>query len=75
MKSVAAVSKYGTLDYKFERLPSKLKPWYKYAFEFIRVTRLKTPRIIYGNNVLKCFMMENDPLNSFEIEFFKPREP
>ncbi len=69
MKSIAATSKYGTLEYKFERLPSKLKPWYKYAMDFVRVTRQKTPRIIYANNLLKCYFMENDPLNSIEVEF------
>ncbi len=69
MKSVATSAKYGIIEYKFERLPSKLKPWYKYASDFIRVTKSKTPRIIYANNILKCYYMENDPLNSFEVEF------
>jgi hypothetical protein len=69
MKSVSAVSKYGTLEYRFERLPSKLRPWYKYAFDFVKITKQKTPRIIYANNILKCYFMENEPLNSIEIEF------
>ena len=69
MKSVSVNSKYGTLEYKFERLPSKLKPWYKYAYDFIRITRSKTPRIIYANNLLKCYLMENQPLNNVEVEF------
>ena len=69
MKSVATSAKYGIIEYKFERLPSKLKPWYKYASDFIRVTKSKTPRIIYANNILKCYYMEDDPLNSFEVEF------
>lgn len=72
MKSVAALSKYGVLEYKFERLPSKLKPWYKYASEFVKVTKLKTPRVIYANNLLKCYLMENDPLNTCEVEFTLP---
>jgi hypothetical protein len=33
------------------------------------VTKSKTPRIIYANNILKCYYMEDDPLNSFEVEF------
>lgn len=69
MKTLKANPKYGTIEYKFERLPSKLKPWYKYAFDFIRITKSKTPRIIYGNNILKCYFMEDDPLNSIEVEF------
>ena len=69
MKSISSNSKYGTLEYKFERLPSKLKPWYKYAYDFVKITQSKTPKIIYANNMLKCYCMENDPLNSFEIEF------
>jgi hypothetical protein len=35
MKNVTQTSKYGTLEYKVDRLPSKLKPWYKYAYDFI----------------------------------------
>ena len=69
MKNVTQTSKYGTLEYKFDRLPSKLKPWYKYAYDFIQITKQKTPRIIYANNLLKCYFMENEPLNSIEIEF------
>ena len=72
MKAVSASSKYGTLEYKFDRLPSKLKPWYKYASDFVNVTKLKTPRIIYANNVLKCYFMENDPFNTCEVEFTLP---
>lgn len=72
MKIVTTQSKYGLLEYKFERLPSKLKPWYKYASEFVKVTKLKTPRVIYANNILKCYLMENDPLNSCEVEFSVP---
>ena len=72
MKNVTSQSKYGILEYRFERLPSKLKPWYRYASEFVRVTKLKTPRIIYANNLLKCSLMENDPLNSCEVEFTMP---
>ena len=69
MKNVTQTSKYGTLEYKFDRLPSKLKPWYKYAYDFIQITKQKTPRIIYANNLLKCYFMENEPLNSIEIEY------
>jgi hypothetical protein len=69
MKSVLVNSKYGVLEYHFDRLPSKLKPWYKYAYDFIRVTKSKTPRIIFANNILKCYYMENSPSNSVEIEF------
>ena len=35
MKTVSQISKYGTLEYKYDRLPSKLKPWYKYAYDFV----------------------------------------
>ena len=55
------------LEYKFERLPSKLKAWYKYAYDFVRITKSKTPKVIYANDFLKCFFMENDPLNNIEI--------
>jgi hypothetical protein len=27
-------------------LPSKLKQWYSYAYEFVQVVRLKTPKVI-----------------------------
>ena len=59
------------MEYKFDRLPSKLKPWYKYAYDFIQIAKSKTPKIIYANDFLKCYFMENDPLNSVEIEFSK----
>jgi hypothetical protein len=57
------------VEYKFERLPTKLKPWYKYAMDFVQVIRQKTPKIIYATKLLKCYMMENDPLNTVELEF------
>lgn len=72
MKAVSTLSKYGTLEYSFDRLPSKLKPWYKYASDFVRVTKQKTARIIYANNLLKCYYMENDPANTCEVEFILP---
>ena len=28
------------------KLPSKLEPWYIYAFDFIEVLRLKTPKVV-----------------------------
>ena len=31
--------------------------------------KCKTPRIIYANDVLKCYMMENEPLANVEVEF------
>jgi hypothetical protein len=74
IKPKHAISKYGILEYKFERLPHKLRPWYKYVSDFVALNRTKTPRIIYANNVLKCCMMENDPKNTFEVDFIKPRE-
>lgn len=66
-------SKHGVLEYRFERLPAKLRPWYRYAYEFVRVARSKTPRIIYANNCLKCTLMDNEPLNSIEVEFYQQR--
>ena len=39
MKNVTQTSKYGTLEYKVDRLPSKLKAWYKYAYDFIQITK------------------------------------
>ncbi|TNV72620.1 hypothetical protein FGO68_gene7458 [Halteria grandinella] len=74
MKQINAISKFGTLEYKFERLPTRLRPWYKYVLDFVTLVRLKTPRIIYANNLLKCTMMEDDPHNSFEIEFSQARQ-
>jgi hypothetical protein len=69
MKSVSSIKISALFEYKFEKLPSKLRPWYKYAMDFVKVTRQKTPRIIYANNLLKCYFMENDPLNTLEIEY------
>lgn len=28
------------------KLPSKLEPWYIYAYDFIEVLRLKTPKVV-----------------------------
>jgi len=41
--------------------------------DFIKATRQKTSRIIYANNLLTCHFMENDPLNSMEVEFTKAK--
>jgi hypothetical protein len=57
------------IEYRFERLPTKLRPWYKYAMDFVKITRSKTPKIIYANKFLKCYMMENEPLATIEINF------
>ena len=57
------------IEYKFERLPSKLKPWYKYASEFVNVVKKLTPKIVFINNMCKCTVMENEPLPNVEIEF------
>lgn len=46
--------KNSELEYRFEKLPSKLKAWYKYAVDFISIIKSKTPKIIYANRVLKC---------------------
>lgn len=70
IKSLALKGNY-EVEYKFERLPSKLKPWYKYGMDFVRVMKSKTPKIIYGNDILKCYMMENEPLANIEIEFLE----
>ena len=29
-----------------QKLPSKLEPWYIYAYDFIEVFRLKTPKVV-----------------------------
>jgi hypothetical protein len=71
MKSTAKQYVTAPFEYKFEKIPYKLRPWYKYAMDFVKVTRQKTSRIIYANNLLTCHFMENDPLNSIEIEFIK----
>ena len=57
------------VEYKFERLPTKLKPWYQYAYDFIRLIKTKTPKVIYANNLLKCTLMDNEPLPNVEIDF------
>jgi len=71
MKSTAKQYVSAPFEYKFEKIPYKLRPWYKYTMDFVKVTRQKTSRIIYANNLLTCHFMENDPLNSIEIEFIK----
>jgi len=48
-----------------------LKPWYKYAYDFVKVIKSKTPKVIYANDVLKCYLMENDPLPNAEVEFIE----
>ncbi|CDW87869.1 serine threonine-protein kinase plk4-like [Stylonychia lemnae] len=74
IKSLALENDY-EVQYRFDRLPSKLKPWYKYAMDFVKVMKSKTPKIIYANEVLKCYMMENEPLANIEIEFLtQPKE-
>ena len=50
-------------------MPSKLRPWYKYAMDFVAVVRSKTPRIVYANDFLKCYLMDNPPLANIEIEY------
>lgn len=57
------------IEYRFERLPTKLRPWYKYAMDFTNVIRKKTPKVIYLSKYLKCLMMEDSPLNSLELTF------
>ena len=57
------------VNYRFERLPSKLKPWYKYAFDFVDVLQKKTPKILFANECLKGYLMENKPLPNIEIDF------
>jgi len=43
--------------------------------DFIKILKSKTPKIIYANDILKCYMMENEPLSNIEIEFISdPRE-
>ena len=66
-----AIKNSCVVEYKYDRLPSKLKPWYKYALDFIKVIKSKTHKIIYANNILKCYVMENEPFPNIEIEFFE----
>ncbi len=37
--------------------------------DFIAVIRKKTPKVIYLSKYLKCYMMEDAPLNTLEIVF------
>ncbi len=41
--------------------------------DFVKATRQKTSRIIFANNLLTCHFMENDPLNSIEVDFVKTK--
>eukprot|EP00347_Sterkiella_histriomuscorum_P000501 403375608 len=68
LKSLAQKNKF-TVNYRYEKLPSKLKPWYKYAIDFVNVFRQKTPNIIYANDQQECYMMEKEPFSNIEIEF------
>lgn len=57
------------IEYKFDRLPSKLRPWYKYASEFVNVIKKLTPKVVYADHILKCSLMENEPLPNVEVGF------
>jgi polo-like kinase 4 len=61
--------KNSELEYRFEKLPSKLKVWYQYAYDFINIIKSKTPKIIYATDISKCYLMQNDPLPNLEVIF------
>ena len=39
MKSTAKQYVSAPFEYKFEKIPYKLRPWYKYGMDFVKVTR------------------------------------
>ncbi|XP_002165681.3 serine/threonine-protein kinase PLK4 isoform X1 [Hydra vulgaris] len=53
----------------FAGLPKKLWLKYKYADKFVRLVKMKTPKITFYSDLAKCSLMENIPPD-FEATFY-----
>lgn len=55
--------------YTHDSLPRKLWKKYQYAEKFVRLVKMKTPKITFYSSRAKCSLMENKPSN-FEVNFY-----
>jgi len=57
------------VSYAFSALPTKLWKKYQYAEKFVRLVKMKTPKVTYYSDRTKFSLMENDPAD-FEAVFY-----
>ncbi|XP_065059141.1 serine/threonine-protein kinase PLK4-like isoform X2 [Rhopilema esculentum] len=58
------------VSYAFSGLPQKLWKKYQYADKFVRLVRMKSPKITFYSEEAKCVLMENSPNPDFEATFY-----
>eukprot|EP00794_Sanderia_malayensis_P006890 gene6890-7668_t len=67
----AGVTPSSAVSYAFSGLPQRLWKKYQYADRFVRLVRMKTPKITLYSKEAKCVMMENSPDPDFEASFYQ----